>query len=394
MGVCGSTSKSPEDLRTEREAKIRNKWLEDLITADKTKSKDIIKLLFLGAGESGKSTLLKQMTIIHGKGFSDEEKRNYIPLIHSNILGSIRTLVKQSIEFAKKDPIYNISPDNLPARACVMDMKFDDMLTDKSAQYILSLWKDPAIQRTYQRRSEFQLNDSTQYFFERLPALMSRDFLPTEQDILRARIRTTGIVEHRFEIEKNEFRMFDVGGQRNARKKWIHCFEGVTSVIFVAALSGYDEVLYEDPSTNKLLEALNLFEDICESKWFKNTSLILFLNKKDIFKEKIKTVPLNVCFPHFNGDNEYRECLKFIKEEFKARNHHAEKKIFTHFTTATDTGNIRRVFQYVKATILRVHLVDIGLLDPRTDLNQGYQSGDDLKDLDYDDDDGGGNQGD
>lgn len=64
------------------------------------------------------------------------------------------------------------------------------------------------------------------------------------QDILRARIRTTGIVEHTVRIEGNEFRMYDVGGQRNARKKWIHCFENVTSVIFVAALSGYDQVCY------------------------------------------------------------------------------------------------------------------------------------------------------
>ena len=41
-------------------------------------------------------------------------------------------------------------------------------------------------------------------------------------------------------------RMFDVGGQRSERKKWIHCFEGVTCIIFIAALSAYDMVLVED----------------------------------------------------------------------------------------------------------------------------------------------------
>lgn len=40
--------------------------------------------------------------------------------------------------------------------------------------------------------------------------------------------------------------MFDVGGQRSERKKWIHCFENVTSIIFCVALSEYDQVLLEE----------------------------------------------------------------------------------------------------------------------------------------------------
>ena len=46
-------------------------------------------------------------------------------------------------------------------------------------------------------------------------------------------------------------RMFDVGGQRSERKKWIHCFEGVTAIIFCVALSGYDLVLAEDEEMNR-----------------------------------------------------------------------------------------------------------------------------------------------
>ena len=103
------------------------------------------------------------------------------------------------------------------------------------------------------------------------------------------------------------------------------------------------------------------------------------LNNKPSITPQIKRVPLTVCFPYYVGNNDYRSGLKFVKEEFKARNRHKEKTIFTHFTTATDTSNIRRVFQYVKSIILRAHLIDIGLLDPRTEINNGYQSGDDLK---------------
>ena len=90
------------------------------------------------------------------------------------------------------------------------------------------------------------------------------NFIPDAQDILRCRVRTTGIVETSFLIDENIFKMFDVGGQRNERKKWIHCFENVTAVIFVAAISEYDQQLYEDENANRMVEALNLFEEICK----------------------------------------------------------------------------------------------------------------------------------
>lgn len=73
------------------------------------------------------------------------------------------------------------------------------------------------------------------------------DYLPTESDVLRARIKTTGIFETRFPMSQLMIHMFDVGGQRSERKKWIHCFEGVTLIIFCVALSEYDQVLLEDP---------------------------------------------------------------------------------------------------------------------------------------------------
>lgn len=96
-------------------------------------------------------------------------------------------------------------------------------------------------------------------------------------------------------------RMFDVGGQRSERKKWIHCFEGVTAIIFCVALSGYDLVLAEDEEMNRMVESMKLFDSICNSKWFVETSIILFLNKKDLFQEKILSSPLTICFPEYTG---------------------------------------------------------------------------------------------
>ena len=90
-----------------------------------------------------------------------------------------------------------------------------------------------------------RLNDSTRYFFERAADILSSTYLPTEQDSLRARVRTTGIVQQHFEIKERKYTMFDVGGQRNERRKWIHCFDNVTACIFVTAISEFDQKLYE-----------------------------------------------------------------------------------------------------------------------------------------------------
>merc|ERR1719421_1881028 len=83
-----------------------------------------------------------------------------------------------------------------------------------------------------------------------------------QRDALYARVRTSGIVTEKYLIDGTTFEMYDVGGQRNERRKWIHCFEDVTAVIFVAAISEYDQKLFEDGATNRMVEALELFEEV------------------------------------------------------------------------------------------------------------------------------------
>jgi len=231
----------------------------------------------------------------------------------------------------------------------------------------------------------FQLSDSTEYYTTRILDICKPNYLPNDQDILRARIRTTGIVEHRVTIGPNDFRMYDVGGQRNARKKWVHCFENVTSIIFVAALSGYDQLLYEDGKTNHMHEAIKLFEDILSSHWFKDMSIILFLNKKDIFREKIKETSLTVCWPDYPGpaqnESEYASGCRFIRAKFKEVNTNHLRRIFTHFTDATDTKLFQRVFSAVQEIILRLHLVEVGLMDLDMDISQPDEDADDLDEV-------------
>lgn len=78
--------------------------------------------------------------------------------------------------------------------------------------------------------------------------------------------------------------------QRNERKKWIHCFEHVTAVLFVVALSAYDLVLFEDETTNRMDEAMDLFDEVCNQN-FPKTPFVFFFNKKDLFAEKVRQLP-------------------------------------------------------------------------------------------------------
>ncbi|KAI2659072.1 Guanine nucleotide-binding protein G(i) subunit alpha-2 [Labeo rohita] len=188
------------------------------------------------------------------------------------------------------------------------------------------------------------------------------DYIPTQQDVLRTRVKTTGIVETHFTFKDLHFKMFDVGGQRSERKKWIHCFEGVTAIIFCVAMSAYDLVLAEDEEMNRMHESMKLFDSICNNKWFTETSIILFLNKKDLFEQKITRSPLSICFPEYAGDNNYDEAAEYIRTKFEDLNKKKEtKEIYPHFTCATDTKNVQFVFDAVTDVIIKNNLKDCGL---------------------------------
>jgi guanine nucleotide-binding protein G(o) subunit alpha len=221
------------------------------------------------------------------------------------------------------------------------------------------LWADDGVQQCFKRSNEYQLTDSAKYFLDALDRIGAPDYLPTEQDLLRTRIKTTGVVEVKFDLKGLHFRVFDVGGQRSERRKWIHYFEDVTAIIFFAALSDYDLTMYEDETTNRMHDSLQLFDSIVNNKWFVKTSFILFLNKKDLFEEKIKHSPLTICFPEYTGPNEFDHAAKFIQEQFKNQAH--EKNIYFHLTCATDTQNVQFVFKSAIDTIVSGNLQTAGI---------------------------------
>lgn len=236
-------------------------------------------------------------------------------------------------------------------------------LERKQVEAIKKLWEDPGIQECYDRRREYQLSDSTKYYLSNLDRISVQAYVPTQQDVLRVRVPTTGIIEYPFDLEDIIFRMVDVGGQRSERRKWIHCFENVTSIIFLVALSEYDQVLAECDNENRMEESKALFKTIITYPWFLNSSVILFLNKKDLLEEKIQNSHLIDYFPEYAGPKkDAKAAREFILKLYQNQNPDKEKVVYSHFTCATDTENIRFVFAAVKDTILQLNLREFNLV--------------------------------
>ncbi|KAF5400399.1 GTP binding protein alpha subunit Gi [Paragonimus heterotremus] len=350
-------------LSTDEKAALqRSKAIDRSLKDAQEQLKKDAKLLLLGAGESGKSTVLKQMKIIHHAGFSQEERMQYKPIVYSNTAQSMMAIIRAMghlyIDFSS------------PKREENARLLFDSIeqiesghMSKEVYEALKCLWEDEGVQECFRRSREYQLNDSAAYFFNALDRISATNYIPTAEDVLRTRVKTTGIVEMRFVYRCLHFSLVDVGGQRSERKKWIHCFEGVTAVIFVSALSEYDMGLAEEQSINRMAESMKLFDSICNNSWFRDTSMLLFLNKRDLFKEKIGHSPLSICFPEYRGANTYEEAGFYIQHKFEALNRHeATKEIYTHFTCATDTSNMQFVFESVTDVIIRANLRLGGML--------------------------------
>lgn len=346
----------------DKAAAERSKMIDKNLREDGEKAAREVKLLLLGAGESGKSTIVKQMKIIHEDGYSEDECKQYRAVVYGNTIQSIMAIVKAmaSLKIDYSNPTRVDDAQQLFALAAAAEEQ--GILPDDLANVIRRLWSDSGIQSCFARSREYQLNDSAAYYLNDLERIAKTDYIPTQQDVLRTRVKTTGIVETHFTFKELHFKMFDVGGQRSERKKWIHCFEGVTAIIFCVALSAYDLVLAEDEEMNRMHESMKLFDSICNNKWFTETSIILFLNKKDLFEEKITRSPLTICFPEYGGANKFDEAASYIQTKFEDLNKKKDtKEIYTHFTCATDTKNVQFVFDAVTDVIIKNNLKDCGL---------------------------------
>uniref|UniRef100_A0A6B2L945 Uncharacterized protein n=1 Tax=Arcella intermedia TaxID=1963864 RepID=A0A6B2L945_9EUKA len=280
------------------------------------------------------------MKMLHNDGFSSREVIQFRIVLQENLLTSMqKILMNDQVSVPKKlkeDKKVVLEAGSLGT--CV--------------ESIERLWEDETIKEAFENRSELciQIPSTAGYFFENAQRISAEDYQPTTEDIFRAKLKTTGISEITFKTEGVEITIVDVGGQRSERRKWLHCFDDVTSVIYLAALDEYNMKLEEDNQTNRLDESLRLFGEMTFSQFFKPASWILFLNKSDIFKEKIIKYPLSNYFKECEPNLSYNNSLEFIKKKYEEQ--FKGKGLYTHVTCAIDTTSCEKVFRAVKDTIL------------------------------------------
>lgn len=318
-----------------------------------------VKLLILGTGESGKSTLFKQMKLLYGAPFTQEEAEYIRDVIHENVVDTMQELLSNIKNFLDVD----VANEDWKVEALAAPS--DESLIGDFGDVIKGLWADDAVQKMWELRSRLQIIESVKYFFDRLEDITQPDYVPSTQDILYARVRTHGIVTERYAIQGKTYEMYDVGGQRNERRKWVNCFDNVTAVLFVVAISEFDQKMFEDETTNRMVDALELFDEVCQNPAFDDSSLILFLNKRDLFESKIQKVNLKD-IPHFDDYSgkacDYEDGCAYFRRKFQEMNKQTERQIYSHVTCATDTSNFRAVFNSCRDTIMRNSLKESGFL--------------------------------
>lgn len=346
--------------------------------------KTVHRLLLLGAGEAGKSTIFKQIMISRKGGFSVQDRAKFSRLMQHKVLEWVKVLVGEQTErdansFADvADAVKEVEamqPDSLGSDELRIAHFGGGSHDEKDAvvKLLASLSKvagHPKLQEAFEVTNNVS-DESVKHLMGKATKVCSLDFKPEEDDILRFRSPTTDIAEIDYIPEENEnviFRFIDIGGQRKERLKW-NTVGDVTAVVFVVAMDEYNKSLVEDTSRNRMKESILLFRMIT-TKHFADKPIILFLNKKDLFLKKIQTVSIKCCFPEYvprvkdrsTGKpmfHDYQDSAEYIEKEFRkvaGAERQETAKVYTHRTCATETDQMQVVFKAVEKIILDINI--------------------------------------
>lgn len=320
-----------------------------------------------GAGETGKSTFVKQLEMIHSGRYSEDNERTpFIVDIRRSIcrqMCSLARKVRGSVHLLstkhKKDEIERLtSPTNHP----FLHLKSEEgekIIHRPYRNDVERVWSGIEAEHELRIR-QYQMTNNLRYFVgTRFDNVCNDEYIPTKMDVLRTRLPTSTVREHRIVVngtglmsklmnKTKRFVFFDVGGQKRHRKEWASLLHDMKYVVFFASLAEYNEKLEEDGKTNRLVESIALFQQIVremQKKGNSDKSYILMLNKEDLFDDKFidGQIKLSDYFPDYIGSEiDADEAKQFIKGLFLKGIEH--EQIFTRFTTAIDENNIRSVF--------------------------------------------------
>lgn len=349
---CGPSEEVKQPVKEEK-PKPKTDGIK--IVSAKFKDPDV-KILTLGAGECGKSTIWRQLKLIYCGGFSEDERNNFKSVIRINVLSDIKTLI-ESLNRADQ----NVPPDLVANRDLINELSLsDEELVPDVAQAIFDLWNDPIMKVIYQQSNSIGLGDNADFFLDNVKRIAAPEYVPTNEDILKSRIRTTGIADLKFSIESRHTQLVDVGGQKSERSRWQKCFQGVDFLLFVVSLSDFDQCMFEDEGTKRTEDSMNLFDQIANSNIFVGKPIILILNKKDVFQKKLAASPdkFRESYPGFSGDTgNLDQCVEHVKQAFLARikqGRAATAWVEAISACAMSEDSIRELFQKIAKKVIEL----------------------------------------
>jgi len=369
MGLCHSKSNVFPSTQEEKETNsIINKQIQEDAKLKEKNDNCSYKVLLLGPADSGKSTFLKQLRIINKMPLETDDIENAKFTCISNLLNSMK-LICQNLEKLS----INLSDENNKEYTNVVINKTDDVLKDYKEKKTIpedlidsckKLWENEnAIKECMKVGNQINLLDSAEYFFNKMNDLFDPNYTPTNDDILHQRAPTQQISETSIPIlgSNDYLNVYDFGGSRSQRMKWAAFFDNVDLMIYIFAISAYDQNLLEDPTVNRLKDAEQLFKQLSRNKilWHKN--IVIFFNKIDIFKKKLNISPLSKYYPDYTGGNDYAEAATFFAKRFLSLNANKERTVSTHLTWATDTRHCSTIVKLTIQSLQQYALACAGL---------------------------------
>ncbi|KAI8913242.1 guanine nucleotide binding protein, alpha subunit, partial [Gorgonomyces haynaldii] len=307
------------------------------------------KVLILGTSDSGKTTLVRQLVILHGGGYSDKDRENYRGLMISKLRVNYQLLL-----MADEDDTTVPDQERISSIRHSQFFPTASPLTPEEAVKMKELWTRMAAQESfYSICRECVIEDTAPYYFEKVDVFTNPDYLPTnDADILHLRHPTSNISEYEFQLDDYKFKFYDVAGQVDKRYRWAPYFEQqMSAIVYVVSISSFDQLLAEDNATNRLIDSLALFETLSQHELLKKTSIIVLLNKFDLLVKKCaRGVNLKSFIPYYAGANEPKDFIKFCSKEFikKGKTDDETKVIAIHVTTCTDSKLMKKIILDVK----------------------------------------------
>uniref|UniRef100_A0A6B2L9C7 Uncharacterized protein n=1 Tax=Arcella intermedia TaxID=1963864 RepID=A0A6B2L9C7_9EUKA len=319
----------------------------------------------LGIGGCGKTTFVKQMKIIHGVSWDESEKERFVQLIRRNYL-----LVLGDILSAIQRLKLNLSEEGQKNADRIKELLKDRECSIKDNIAVLkSVWEDPTVQDLVTNHKE-QINAPLiSYFWEHVDRVMSDTYVPTEDDILRVRVRTAGAYSTTVYVKPEYFEFFDVGGQKPERSKWekVLSTHKFSCVIFFVATDEWDVKDEErEFDATKLEMSKIIFTEVTQTEMIDaSVPIILFLNRSDLLGERIKSASgfasFKEAYPEYAGEQKAEAVLGFIKDRFLEGVNRKKDGMKHYVTNALDKNSMTPVFNAVKTYILTSSLSSAGV---------------------------------